>query len=252
MRKITLLALCLVSAFASATIYTEKYEVQPSTLNYSWINASPYGVTYDYFPGRAVPRLAGQPITVLGSGDEGFIWVKSGVNAPGPAYGEPGTTYCDDNLTGSLVNAYGSGYAGYSIGMNFTNGPTQVYSLDFGYASGSNAPTHNVTVIGFNGGTEVWQSGGAVEYGSPLSLSLPVGLVDRIEIVRTQNVTALFGGFSLGWYTMDNLKFDATGAPGGYLWTASSGGFSNPVPEPASMTALAFGALALVRRRAKK
>lgn len=224
---------------------------------YSWLRNSPYGLEWDFYPGRAHPRFAPEPITVLGSGDEGFIWGKNGVNVPGPLYGEPGVSYCDDNDTGYLLNAYGSGYGGegegnqWAVGVDFKNGPTTVHSIDFGYASGSNAPTHNVTVKGFLGGVKLWEAGGGVEYGSPLSLGLPNAMVDRIEIVRTQNITPLFRQFSAGWYTMDNLSFDALGDRGDYEWTVSDGGMFSPVPEPGSMIALGAGALALIRKRRK-
>lgn len=256
MKRISLLVLFSIAAAAQSVIYVEDYEVVPPSLGppiYSMIRTSPHGVVYDFFPGRAFPRLAPEPINVLGDGDEGFVWAKSGVNAPAPDpfFGEPGVSYCDDNNTGYLVNGYGTGYQNWTLGMNFSHGPTRVHSLDFGYASGSNAPTTAVRIQGFTDGVQKFEVGAGVGYGTLSHIGLPNFLVDRIEIVRTQNINPFFSRFSLGWYTVDNIAFDVDPNDpfGQYSWTLTDGGLIGPVPEPASLIALAAGVAVLLRKR---
>jgi hypothetical protein len=246
---------------AQAAPYIETYDTAPGGTGYAALLGSPNGLVYDTYDARAFSRLAGYPITVIGSGDENFYWGNNSI-LPKPLYGEPGVSYCDDNSTGYLFNGYGTGYGGtgkgnnYVLGIDFTNGPTTVYSVDIGYASGSNAPTHSVDVIGLNGGVVVWTAPGVVSYGALTTVDLPGASVDRIEIVRTGNTTPLFSGFPLAWYTLDNLTYDITAAPTGtYSWKyydATTFGGGGPVPEPSTVLLMGIGAVGMGYAKRRK
>jgi hypothetical protein len=248
--NVVVVLLLMDAAKAQAVQYTENYETSPGGTGYAALLGSPNGLVYDTYDARALSRLAGYPITVIGSGDENFYWGNNTI-MPKPLYGEPGVSYCDDNSTGYLFNGYGTGYGStgkgnnYVLGIDFTNGPTTVYSVDIGYASGSNAPTHSVNVIGLNGGAVVWTTPGGVSYGSLTTVDLPVAAVDRIEIVRTGNTTALFSSFPSAWYTLDNLTYDIAAAPTGmYSWKyydATTFGSGTPVPEPSAVLLMGIG-----------
>ena len=213
------------------------------------MRASPYGVTYDFYAGRAFIRLAGY--TVLGSGDDCFCWGNNNI-LPAPAgwSHEPGTHYCDANTTNYLFNTYGRGNTGWDLGIDFAYSTT-VQSLDFGYASGSNAPTHAVWIDGYLGGALQWSTApAAVAYGSLTTLGTPSAAVDRIEIWRDQNPAWP----RVGWYTLDNLTFDATGEYGGYDWTTGETCkyASVMVPEPLTVLGVFAGLAGLggyIRRR---
>lgn len=216
-----------VTAYASS--YTETYETLPGGTGYAAILSSPNGLTYDTYDSRAFRRLAPYPnVIVIGSGDENLYWGNNGI-LPAPLYGEPGTFYCDDNSTNYLFNGYGTGYYveppdednDFILGINFTNGPTHVYGASLGYASGSNAPTHYFEMVGFNSDVEVWSVGANVNYEALTHLTIPEtnDPVDRIEIVRNNNLTGRFGHLPLGWYTIDDLIYEISGEPtGGYEW----------------------------------
>jgi hypothetical protein len=248
---------------AGASLYTESYETHPGGSGYAALVSSPNGLTYDVYHGRAFSRLAGLTL-VLGPGDEKFYWGNNGM-LPGPLYGEPGTFYCADNPTDYLFNGYGTGYGGthqgddFVLGINFANGPTNVYGATFGYASGSNAPTHHVTMVGLLSGLEVWSVEGDVGYGTPTRLTIPDSLsqVDRIAVVRSQNTTPLFGFLPVGWYTFDDLTYEISGDPSGeYQWEYYTReeylGNLSPVPVPPALILGASGlAAALVGLRKK-
>lgn len=245
---------------AHALTYTETFETPPPDSPYAGLLESPNGLRYDLFEGRAHPRLAPYPITVIGTGDEIFYWGNN-TTLPGPAYGLPGPGY-SSNQTSYLLNGYGTGYEDYVLGIDFTTGPTQVYSMDFGTANGSNAPTAWVTVTGFVGGVEQWQQSNAVI--GPMTLNIPssAAAVDRIEISRAHNAIVPFNVFPLGWYTVDNLSYEATldgngnAGWGEYEWKYYSQedvlGSLTPVPEPETWSMLIAGALAIVALRRRR
>jgi hypothetical protein len=254
--------MCL-TAFVSAwaTPYTEGYQTTPGGSGYAALLSSPNGVEYDFYPGRATSRLAPYPVIVLGTGDEAFYWGNNSI-LPAPLYGEPGNSYSDDNSTNYLLNGYGTGYGGtdqgdnFALGINFTNGPTNVYGATFGYASGSNAPTHHVTMIGLLSGVELWSVEGDVNYGNILQLTIPstYAAVDRISIVRNSNGTPLFGALPLAWYTLDNLMYEIPGeSSGGYQWVYYTReqylGSSSPVPEPSTLLLFGVGLVGLLQFR---
>lgn len=258
--SLSLLLTCMtIAPLAQALAYTETFETAPTDSVYAALLESPNGLHYDYFPGRAHSRLAPYPITVIGTGDEVFYWGNNDI-LPAPAYGLPGPGY-SSNETSYLINGYGTGYEDYVLGIDFTAGPTQVYSLDFGTANGSNAPTAWVTVTGFAGGVEQWQQSNALI--APLTLEIGAGAaaVDRIEISRAHTTIVPFQQFPVGWYTLDNLSYDATPDGNGtvgwgdYVWQAYTPqdvlGSLSPVPETETWGMLLGGvfAMAALRRR---
>lgn len=220
----TIFTIIIIGIEVYAATYTETYETSPGGTGYAAILASPNGLKYDTYDSRAFRRLASYPVIVVGQGDENFYWGNNGI-LPLPLYGEPGTSYCDDNPTNYLLNGYGTGYymdsPDFILGINFTNGPTHVYGASIGYASGSNAPTHRIEIFGFNSGVEAWSVGINVSYGILANLTIPPTYdpVDRIEIIRNNNITELFGHLPIAWYTIDNLAYEISGEPtGGYEW----------------------------------
>ncbi len=236
-------AVTAVAAPAHTAPYVETFQAAPGGTGYAALLGSPNGVTYDMYDARAFARMAGQNITVIGTGDEGFYWGTNGLLPP-PRYGLPGTTYSSDT-TDYLLNGYGTGYHDWVLGINFTAGPTVVDSLDFGLANGSNAPAPDVTVRGLRNGAEVWSRSTGVA--GNVTLAGGAAAVDRIEIDRAQNTTPLFGGFTLGWYTLDNLTYETDGpASGGYSWKYYTrydylGALGGGAPEPATWALLVTG-----------
>jgi len=263
----TMVAMIVLMAVVTvwAMPYTETYETTPGGTGYAAILSSPNNLSYDAYHGRAHTRLAHPQVIVVGPGDEKFYWGNNDILPP-PLYHEPGDSYCEDNSTNYLFNGYGTGYfAGdqlpdfphgnplvgdFVLGIDFNNGPTNVYGADFGYASGSNAPTHSVTVHGYLGGVWQWATPQTtVDFGDLTHLAIQGGFcaVDRIEIERTHNHTEPFDWIPVGWYTMDNLEYEIDGPPiGDYEWEYYTkkeylGSLGSPVPVPATMVLFGSG-----------
>lgn len=247
---------------SQAITYVEHYETAPGGTGYAAILRSPNGLAYDFYDDRAFARLAGIPnLTVLPPGDEAFYWGNNEI-LPSPKYGEDRYKYSDDNISsGYLFNGYGTGSKinpadPFVLGIDFTNGATTVNSLDITYAGGSNAPTHRVQVIGYNGGLEIWDQQANVIFGTISTIDLPEDAVDRIEISRDINITPLFNSIPVGWYVMDNLSYEIPSIPSGdYEWNYYTkqeylDPFS-PIPEPNSVALISIGLIRLLSARKK-
>ena len=192
---------------------------------------------------------------VVGPGDEVFYWANNEI-----LQGRYG--YCCDyssNQTNYVVNGYGTGYDTWVLGAKFSNGPTRLYSLDFGTAPGSRGPTYRVTVQGFVQGAMIWET--STDLFGQTTLLLPPVPIDRFEIVRVQS-SDLPSNIRVGWYTLDNVTYEipfamASSLDGdGYAWKyytekeffASGGGV--PEPETYATMIIGFGILgSIVRRR---
>ena len=208
--------------------------------------------------------MAGYPITVIGTGDQACYWGDDSY-LPSPRYGLPGPNYSSDSPTGFLFNGYGAGVDPYELNINFTQGATQVDSVDLGSANGSNAPALDVIIKGYDGGT--------LQYAQTVDLSalianpntgdvtvgLPGAVVTRLQFGVTVDPNTIFSQFPLGWYALDNLTYEIPGAPsGGYTWQQYTrydyfGSFGG-APEPSTYLLFMVGVGlvgGLARRSAK-
>jgi len=216
---------------------------------------SPFGVVYDFYEDRVKDRHVFEETYGMLSGpmDEAFYWGNNNI-LTGPSgwscHRAAGEFYSDahsneDRITtneGFLYNGYGTGYPAntgpdgaatdYILGMTFTNQSgdalrlTQIDSMSFGYAGGSNRPTGGVTVRGMLADddgvfTEKWHQDFTVEYlldddGVPIlneRVILPeyrAISVNRIEIDRNDWPAPICHPTlptEYSWYTLDNLTF---------------------------------------------
>ena len=238
---------------AAASVYTETYNVAPPSGQLDYLLSSPNGLTYDLYPGRALTRLAPYPVDVIGNGDEGFIWGNNSL-LPGPAYGLPGNTY--SSLSGDfLLNAYGSGVLGYTLGINFTNGPTEIFSMEFGTANGSNAPTTSVQVEGLLNGSVQWTV--STNITGNVTLNTPSTSVNELLFFQQGNSVPQFSNLPVAWYTITNLTYEIptvigpvgggigggggiVNGGGGYTWS-SAPVILDIIPEPEEWAMIILG-----------